>query len=244
MVKTYKKAPDRRHNVYKRLLLLVSGIPATGQAPVTPPRDKAVGGTVPGPRSTGDPLPLSEHRQKGVTLLYTAVTTGRSKRSSTTSVKTFQRERGPKHLFPQFHLNPSLREVQSPQMQAQTEEESGCTSGTTRNRRKISIFMAVAAAPAPHVPPLRPRSGKAGARACVFHENHQASTQRARSGDSSTAPMWSSEPSERGGGGSYPDLVVSGVAHGHFIIPPKTSKGAASSLLPCSQPAPETQSCW
>lgn len=199
-------------------------------------------GTVPGPRSTGHALPLSE--QKGVTLLYTGVTTEGSKRSSITSVKTFQRERGPKHLCPQFHLNPSLREVQSPQMQAQAEEEAGCMSGTTRNRRKISIFMAVAAAPAPHGPPLRPRSGKAGAWACVCHESHQASTQRARSGDSSRAPMWSSEPSERGGGGAYPGSDVSGVAHGHSIIPPKTSKGAASFLLPCSQSTPETQSCW
>ena len=94
--KTYKKVPDiRRHDAYKQLILLISGILATGHDPVTLPRDKVVKEAAPAPQSTRHPFPLREHTRcrRMFTLLYTGVITERSKMSSITSVKTFQRDR-------------------------------------------------------------------------------------------------------------------------------------------------------
>ena len=76
--KTSKKAPDiRRHGAYKRLILLVSGIPTAGHDPVTLPRDRVVKETVPAPQSTRHPFPLCEHARcrKMFTLLYAGVIT-------------------------------------------------------------------------------------------------------------------------------------------------------------------------
>lgn len=131
---TYKKVPAiGRHNVYKQLIPLKSGILATGRDPVTLPGGKVVKETVPGPQSTHNPFLLREHTacRRMFMLLYTGAITKRSKTSCTTSVNTFQRQRGPKHLFDRFHFSASLHEVRRPQMQAQTEKGAGCTSGTS-----------------------------------------------------------------------------------------------------------------
>lgn len=115
------------------LIPLVSGIPAIGRDLVTLPGGKVVKEAVLGPQSTCDTFLLRERTccRRTFTLLYTGAITKRSKTSCTTSVNTFQRQRGPKHLFDRFHFSASLHEVQSPQMQAQTEKEAGCTSGTS-----------------------------------------------------------------------------------------------------------------
>lgn len=83
------------------------------------------------PQSTRDPLLLCEHVccRRTFTPIDTGVIAEGSKMSSITSAHAFQREGEPKHLFVQSHFSTSLHEVQSPQTQAQTEKEAGCTLG-------------------------------------------------------------------------------------------------------------------